>query len=1084
MTHRRKLAFGRFLGLVAVLALLTAPLAAQQTTGKIEGSVTDQAGVPIANAQVLIVGTSFGSTTNDKGYYFFNSVPVGTYTVRAQFIGYAPAEVRGVRVQGGQTLTADVKMESSAVQVTGVTITAAANPIVPRDQVSSKSIVSGDLIASLPADDIRNIISVQPGVVESGSSLGLSIRGGRPGEANVYIDGAPVRSTNMGSQRVDVSTNAIEEASVTTGALGVEFGDAQSGVISLTTRAGGSAYAGALSYNTDDPFGDAISVGQNRFEASFGGPVPSVKNLTFFLSGTAEGQQSDFRGWGSEDVPRYVTGGIDTTVTLTSGGQSRTTSIPTFVQYSGACPGGSDANNSARNAILNNYGVECQGRRFPMNWTTDIRFQGKLQYSYGDGSRVFLSGVATGEQGRNAPGRSILAPSLFTGFHNYSRLAALDVNHVFTKSSERALSLNLNLSYQIDAQVAGPLDPEYEASTRSPILGMEWGTMQFAGIAAMPFPITQQIINNMRTNTGLRVPLLLRDDLRNTQESRVNPYGMETSWVEGGFEQTATLYHEKRFTGRATADWQMNRFNRFQFGGDLTKTQLAYWQSNLLRQIFMDAYVVDPIKYALYASDRLDLGDVVLELGVRFDHYNANALFANVPGRIYTNPGFNRTAAIGNADSLAASVARVMTPSEGHSVLSPRLRVAFPVTEFTNFRLSYAHQVQSPDFNTLLVGVNNDFDFTNSNDIFGRDLQFAKTILFEFGVRHAFSQDMVLDVSAYNKDKVSDLAARIVPYNDPANPGDVANVNILTNADFGNVRGVDFKLDRRVGNYVNASVGYTFQLARGTGSDPFSYLRTFSRQISAVTGDRVPPPQATLPTDDNRTHNIVGSLAITLPDDWRRNTTAGSILRNTSLFATFRAASGLPYTRLDPQGGTGTLAVRTQFGLVSNAEETLNASTLPWTRNIDLRLTKGVKLGGQDLTVFADFRNLLNFKNIVNLFAETGDVVNANHRNQALDVEFGNITTEARNNQRLLANGDINLVPNCTSWTTTGGANGPVVNCIALRRVEARFGNGDGLYTLAERTAAFNAYYDAFNGPAQLYGEPRHIRIGFELNLR
>jgi outer membrane receptor for ferrienterochelin and colicin len=172
--------------------------------------------------------------------------------------------------------------------------------------------------------------------------------------------------------------------------------------------------------------------------------------------------------------------------------------------------------------------------------------------------------------------------------------------------------------------------------------------------------------------------------------------------------------------------------------------------------------------------------------------------------------------------------------SVGHSTISPRLRVAFPVTENTNFRLSYSHQVQTPEFTTLLTGVNNDLDFTNTNDVFGRDLQFGKSILFEFGVRHAFSQDMVLDISAYNKDKVSDYAARIVPFADPANcqagACDTTNLNVLTNSDFGNVRGVDVKLDRRVGNYLNASVSYTFQLSKSTGSDPFSYIRTTSRQ--------------------------------------------------------------------------------------------------------------------------------------------------------------------------------------------------------------------------------------------------------------
>src|SRR6185312_16838059 len=147
-------------------------------------------------------------------------------------------------------------------------------PIVPRDQVTSKTILSGDLVANLPVDDVRSIISLTPGVVESGASGGVSIRGGRPGEANVYIDGAPMRGTNSGAPRMTLGTNAIEEASVTTGALGVEFSDAQSGVISYTTKAGGSTLSGSGSWETDNASSNAT--GYNRFEGSLGGPVPGI----------------------------------------------------------------------------------------------------------------------------------------------------------------------------------------------------------------------------------------------------------------------------------------------------------------------------------------------------------------------------------------------------------------------------------------------------------------------------------------------------------------------------------------------------------------------------------------------------------------------------------------------------------------------------------------------------------------------------------------------------------------------------------------------------------------------------------------
>ena len=1069
MTYRVRSAFGRFLalsvGFAIALVIATTPLVAQQTTGKIEGTISDQAGVPIANAQVFVVGTSFGAISNDKGYYFINNVPVGTYTVRGQFIGYAPAEVRNVRVQGGQTATVDVKMQSSAVVLTGVTVTAAANQLVPRDQVASKSIISGALVGGLPVDDIRNIIAVQPGVVESGSGLGLSIRGGRPGEANVYIDGAPVRATNSGSQRVNLGTNAVEEASVTTGALGVEFADAQSGIISFTTKAGGQSYAGAVSWESDEPFGDAISVGYNRFEANVGGPVPKVTNLTFFLSSVLQGQQSDFRGFGQNKNPTYVMGGLDTVVNVTSGSTTQAVSIPRFVQYSGQC----DASQ--------NFGVECQGRRFPMNWTSDATVSGKLQYTYGQGSRIALSGVASGQQGRNWPGAAIGDPASFTGFHNWSRYAVLDASHTFIREAERALSLNLNFSRQQDNQIVGPLDPAYEAGSRSPTLGLELGSVAFAGLDNFPFPITDQIVTNIRTNNGLRVPLLNREDLRNRQPYRMNPYGLQSGgWRTEGFDVGATLYQETRYSGRGNVDFQANRYNRIQVGGDFVKTNLAFWSSGLLRQAFMDAYIVDPLKYGLFASDRLDLGDVVLELGARYDSYNSNALFSNTPGRIYSNPAWSPQANA-NPDSLAAAIARVFTPSIRHTAVSPRIRVSFPVTENTGFRLSYSHQVQSPDFSTLLTGINNDLDFTNTNDIFGRDLQFGKSILFEFGVRHAFSQDMVLDVSAYNKDKVSDYAARILPYADPLNVGDTINVNVLTNSDFGNVRGVDMKLDRRVGSYLNASVGYTFQLSKSTGSDPFSYLRTLSRQISQVTGSRVPPPQAILPTDDNRTHNIVGSVALTLPDDWRKGTTLGNVLRDVSVFATFRIVSGLPYTRQTNQG-SGTLAPRQGFGLIGTQQEPVNASTLPWNTTINLRLNKGFKFGRTDWTLYADVRNALNFKNVTSLFVETGDVVNAEHRTQTLSNEFANMKGEAASNNALRSGDAIDL-SGCSSWS---GAAGPV-NCVMLRRTEARFGNGDGTYTLAEQTRALDAYYDAFNGPQWLYGAPRHIRLGVEVSF-
>src|SRR2546425_1835628 len=347
---------------------------------------------------------------------------------------------------------------------------------------------------------------------------------------------------------------------------------------------------------------------------------------------------------------------------------------------------------------------------------------------------------------------------------------------------------------------------------------------------------------------------------------------------------------------------------------------------------------------------------------------NAKALFSNVPGRIFSNPAWQNAAATNDA-AYAQSLAAVFTPAQTHHTFSPRLRVSFPITESTDFRLSYSHQVQTPDFNTFLSGANNDLSFTNTNDQFGRDITFGKSIQFEFGVRHAFNPDLVLDIAAYNKDKVSDLAYRIKPYDDPGNPGRTLNVNVLTNADFGYARGIDLKLDRRVGTWFNASFGYTFEISRNTGSDPFSYLRTSSRQISQVTGDRVPPPEQPLPTDDERNHNIVGNVAVTVPRDWQQNTMLGKVLRDVSVFMDFRVFSGLPYTRLR-NNGAGNQAPRQTLGLIGTQLEPINNSHMPWQKLVDMRVNKGFRVGRLDVTAFADARNVFNFKNISSIFAE------------------------------------------------------------------------------------------------------------------
>ena len=276
------------------------------------------------------------------------------------------------------------------------------------------------------------------------------------------------------------------------------------------------------------------------------------------------------------------------------------------------------------------------------------------------------------------------------------------------------------------------------------------------------------------------------------------------------------------------------------------------------------------------------------------------------------------------------------------------------------------------------------YDGINGSGV-GADLGFATTILFEFGVRQSFGPDMVLDLSLYDKTKQSDVSVRTVTR---FNADSVAKDLIeATNLDFGDVRGIDVRLDRRFGTWFNGTLGYTFQQARSTGSDPHSYFNFFSRLASGV------PPQSVITTNDSRPHQLSGSMALTVPSDWKRGSATGAIFRNVGAFFTFRFASGLPWTSCPNDASNKDII--TQGACAKGLGSTsVNGNRLPMWKNVNLRLTKGFNLGRSlDLTAYADFRNLFNWQVVNSVFSANGDIQNPIKFSQ----DFKNDSTEFYN---------------------------------------------------------------------------------------
>ena len=143
------------------------------------------------------------------------------------------------------------------------------------------------------------------------------------------------------------------------------------------------------------------------------------------------------------------------------------------------------------------------------------------------------------------------------------------------------------------------------------------------------------------------------------------------------------------------------------------------------------------------------------------------------------------------------------------------------------------------------------------------------------------------------------------------------------------------------------------------------------------------------------------------------------------------------------------------------------------------------------MTAYLDVRNVLNFENILQVFVETDDVVNETDR----DLRVGNTLTdfrdEAADNSILLGNDDIDLrfdgdgASGCANYVTVQG-DGGAPNCVYLIRAEERWGNGDGILSVAEQTTIAEAnYYGPGNnrGIHNFVGAGRRMRLGFEINF-
>jgi len=269
----------------AVLWLLTLAVASfAGTTGKLSGRVLDQQKQPLPGANVILLGTTLGAAADAQGYYNILNIPPGTYRVQFSVIGYQTVVVQNVLITSNNTTSLNAELGEETLTGEEVVVIAK-RPVVDVNLTSSVSTVTTENIATLPVQELNDVVNLQAGVVDG------HFRGGRLGEVQYQINGVSVNNPYDNSSTVRIDRSLLQEVQVISGTFDAEYGQAMSGVVNAVLKTGSENYRwNAETYLSDFVYtsGERRNVedkfrplAQQNYQFSLSGPTMLPK--TFFI---------------------------------------------------------------------------------------------------------------------------------------------------------------------------------------------------------------------------------------------------------------------------------------------------------------------------------------------------------------------------------------------------------------------------------------------------------------------------------------------------------------------------------------------------------------------------------------------------------------------------------------------------------------------------------------------------------------------------------------------------------------------------------------------------------------------------------
>jgi len=823
------------------IVLIAVSFLSAGNTGKIVGKVIDQeTGDPLVGVNVIIKGLGQGASTDIQGEFFLIGVPPGKYDLEFSYIGYASLTVKELLVRVDLTSDLDVTMQTEAIEGDEIEVVAD-RLMVQKDITFTRRVATEQDFLNVPGmESSADVFRMQAGAVidiqpvrlnlDNGQQLqvrdeslkNIHVRGGRGGEILYMVDGMPVTHPLYGGRSVlDLNVSDVSQVEILSGAFSAEYGQAQSGVVNITTKTGGNNLSGNIEFKTDNNL-PVINNSYNTDYLSFtlGGPVPLL------------GSKFNF---------------------FTSGNLNRT---DTWLE-----------NNRKRKELnWSNLGIkERQDNNVNLNM--------KLNYNISDQINLIFSYNDAYKQWSNFNWMWHLAPDNMAEFNRQTNRYNLRLNHFVSKKT----FYNLNIGYmtvKYNASIDGISEPD------------DWWVFKDGDCDEYPDSVDCNGPDGFYNNDSLGDTLYsnITNPIVDQVTGFYNSSGREDIWRDD-FTKTLTVKFD--------ITSQYNKYNMIKTGfsvqaNDLHYVDLADGATNLSvygQQYFTmpsdsitypeppgpypqygrTRWVFDakPLTGAYYLENKFEIESLILNAGGRIDFLYL--------GKSVDSDEFRSDWE--NATGLKSDWKLTKTK------FSPRFGISFPVTEYVVLFFSYGHFLQTPELQYYYRDPYTG-GFTGNPH-----LDYEQTTLYEFGFTNQFSENLSLDIKAYNKD-ISEQTQTLRLY---ANLG--LPVWLYDNRGFARARGLEFELNKKPAGRLRILSGkltYTVQWATGYSSS------TFGEYVWEQYG--FPNPIRERRLDWDVRHQVISNITLALPKGSQKSVLGVKLPSDWALTFLTRFSTGKAYT--------------------------------------------------------------------------------------------------------------------------------------------------------------------------------------------